>query len=101
MERLTKGMLIETNYSGPYRIVSIRRGCTCPDPVDEINNPGDAKDRVPHIHLTLSNPNGKGRFWINGILEEKLRSIKKSYCNKEKLGFDTITILPAIQISMF
>lgn len=76
------GMLIKTNYSGPYRIKSISRGCGC-----------DRYERE-HIHLVCTNPDGTGKFWLNGWDERTLRSLNKTYCGyKEEPDFDTITVL--------
>ena len=105
MRKLEKGMLIKTNYSGPYRIVSIIRGCTCPTYLDQINmkNP---PNQLPHIHLTLSDPNNPRRlFWLNCWNEDTLLSLNKSYCGgKTELDYDKITILEndkPIQLSLF
>jgi hypothetical protein len=90
--KLEPGMLIETNYSGPYRIKSVTRGCTCPNYVDTINleNP---PPQSPHIHIVCSNPDKTGEFYLNGYDEETLQSLDKSYCESDKLEHDYITIL--------
>lgn len=102
--KLKKGMLIKTDYSGPYRIVEIERGCTCPLYLNEIDmdNP---PDQPPHIHLTLSRPDGSGRFWLGHYVEETLQSLYKTYCGgKTMLDFDKITVLEPdhpVQMSLF
>ena len=78
MPRLEVGMLIETNYSGPYRIVEIERDCTCPLYLDELEMDDDAPPQPPHIHLVLSDPNGRGRYYLSHFIEETLLSIEKS-----------------------
>lgn len=64
-KKLEPGMLIKTNYSGPYRIVDIERGCTCPFYLDELNME-DPPAQPPHLHLTLSRPDGAGRYYCFG-----------------------------------
>lgn len=102
--RLEVGMLIRTNYSGPYRITKIERNCTCQLRTDE-DGDGDSKAWPPHLHLECSDPDGKGRFWLNGFIEETLQSIEKSYCgHKTELGYDYIEIMESdrqIQMSIF
>jgi len=45
------GDIVRTNYdSGPYRIVSIKEGCTCASYLDSINGKKGAK-REPHMHF--------------------------------------------------
>lgn len=79
---LQVGMLIETNYSGPYRIKSISGGCRC------------GQYERKHIHLVCTRPDGTGKFWLNGWDEETLRSLDKTYCGyKKEPDFDTITVL--------
>lgn len=96
MVKLQPGMLIKTNYSGPYRIISVSRGCTCPNYVDSINME-DPPDQPPHIHIVCTDPEGKSRSdnysYLNGYDEETLQSIDKSYCESEELEHDYITIL--------
>lgn len=91
--KLEPGMLIETNYSGPYRIKSVTRGCTCPNYVDTINLKSPPP-QPPHIHIVCSDPDGKGTpSYLNGYDEETLKSLDKSYCGeKEELDYDYITI---------
>jgi len=105
MRRLEKGMLIKTNYSGPYRIVSIIRGCTCPLYSDTLKT-NSPPDQPPHIHLTVSDPHNSRRlFWLNHWNEETLLSLGKSYCGmKTEPDYDQIFILEndkPIQLSMF
>lgn len=91
--RLEIGMLIRTNYSGPYRIIDIRRGCTCSAYLDELDQ-DDPPKGPPHIHLELTGPDGKGRFYLNRWDEENLQSLDKSYCGfKATLDYDKIFIL--------
>ncbi len=93
--KLEPGMLIETNYSGPYRIKSVTRNCTCEDWYDTVILEKPPKPTPPHIHIVCSDPDGKGTpSYLNGYDEETLKSYDKSYCGeKEELGHDYITIL--------
>lgn len=99
-------MLIKTNYSGPYRIKSVKRGCTCPSYLDEINSKGKpVPPRKKHIHIHCSRPDGKGDFYLNGWDEDTLMSIDKSFCgSKKSLDYDWIEILEndqSIQLELF
>ncbi len=95
---LAPGMLIKTNYSGPYRIKAIKRGCTCPSYLETGNI-------QPHLHIACSCPKGTGHYSLNHFDETTLFSLYKTYCGgKNKLGFDHIIILDQdipIQISLF
>lgn len=97
MVKLEPDMLIETNYSGPYRIVSVSRGCTCEDWYDTVILEKKAKPRRPHIHLVLTDPEKTWRSnnyaYLNGYDEETLMSISKSQDDNTKDGHDFITIL--------
>jgi hypothetical protein len=104
MKRLIPGMLIKTNYSGPYRIESITRGCECPSYLNTVGL-DELPKRRPHIHLALTTQDGTGKYWLNGWDEETLTSLEKSFCGgKPELGYDTITILPSdkyVQMELF
>jgi hypothetical protein len=91
-ERLEVGMLIRTNYSGPYRILEIKRGCTCPSYLDTMNM-ATPPSSPEHIHLVLTNPDGSDKYWLNHFIEETLTSISKSYCGKNVLDYDRIIIM--------
>ena len=93
-KRLEPGMLIKTNYSSePYRIVEVERGCTCPFYLDEIDL-DEPPAQPEHIHLTLTRPDGTGRFWMGHYVEETLLSLDKTYCGlKDKPDHDRIIIL--------
>jgi len=103
-ERLEPGMLISTNYSGPYRIKRVERGCTCPFYIDEINERNPPR-QPPHIHIVLTRPDGTGHFWISHFDEGTLLSLDKSYCGlKSKPGYDRIYIMEQdmpVQMSLF
>jgi hypothetical protein len=91
--KLYPGMLIRTNYSGPYRIESVDRNCVCPSYLDKINMP-NPPTRRPHIHLTCTKPDGTDKYWLNGWDEETLLSLEKSYCgHKTELDYDCIIIV--------
>ncbi len=54
MKRIEVGQILKTNYvTGPYRVVSIERGCTCPHVLDSINHFDEAPPLPPHAHLYL------------------------------------------------
>jgi hypothetical protein len=77
-EPLAVGDLIKTNYNtGPYRVVEIKRGCTCPAYLDELNSGGRTLPPAPdHLHITCVKPadaRQKGYYWLNRYLEEKGR----------------------------
>ena len=79
--QLQVGTLIQTNYSGPYRIQSLTRDCRC-------------QGQRPHVHLVCTNPDGSGRYYLNGWDEQTLRSLDKTYCGfKDEPDYDTLTIL--------
>ena len=97
------GMLIRTNYSGPYRVVTVKRGCTCSRPLD-IYNMDYPPATEPHIHLALSREDGTGRFYLGWFIESELRSINMTYCGKTELDYDRIEILPCdqpVQLDLF
>lgn len=102
--RIEPGMLIKTNYNGPYRIKHALRDCTCPLFLDVINM-DDPPARKPHIRLTCTRPDGTGKFLLNGWDEEKLQSLEKTWCGeKSNLDYDKIVVLKQdqpIQLSFF
>lgn len=86
--KLFPGMLIKTNYSGPYKIKSVERDCVCPAWPDD-------KSRPPHLFITATDPDGQGEFYLDGFEEETLRSLEKTYCGlKKEPDYDYIEILP-------
>jgi len=102
--KLEPGMLIKTNYSGPYRIKRVRRGCTCPNYIDSLNmkNPPASPS---HIHLEVTRPDGTGDFSVCRFFEESLMSLNKTYCgHKDVLDYDRIFIIDQdrpIQMTLF
>ena len=102
--RLEKGMLIKTNYSGPYRIMQIVRGCTCPLYADVLDM-AEPPPQPPHLHLTLTSPDGSGKSYLGHFVEESLLSLHKTYCGfKTEPDFDRIIVMKSdipIQTSMF
>ena len=91
--RLEVGMLIKTNYSGPYRIKEIERGCTCPLYLDQINM-ANPPAQPKHIHLVVTSPDGSERSYLGYYDEETLISLDKSYCGeKTELDYDHIIVL--------
>lgn len=96
MIRLEKGMLIKTNYGTRlYRILLVKRGCTCPSYSDSINlrNPPDSPE---HMHIILEDPDNKrSKFYLGWYIEETLTHID---------GKDKIEILESdgpVQGSLF
>lgn len=77
--RLQIGDTIRTSYgTGPYRVIAIRRGCTCPRYDDWLLACGDgATPSAPHLHLTcvgsatpVRKRYGEGELrWLNGFSE--------------------------------
>ena len=104
LARLENGMLIKTNYSGPYRIVKIYRNCTCPFYLDWIEQ-GYPPPTAPHLHLVCSKPDGNGTYYLSHWDENTFRSLGKSYCGmKTELDYDYIEVLTPdrpIQLTMF
>ena len=102
--RIEKGMLIETNYSGPYRITEVKRGCTCPTYPDSMDM-ADPPPQPPHLHLATTRPDGTGRFGLNHFSEETSLSLQKTYCGgKAVLDFDRVIIMDQdgpVQQTMF
>ena len=72
------GDIVKTNYARrrPFRVVSISRGCTCPDYINEISM-DDPPPRPPHIHLicvAAETPLRKSYhrhelYWLSGYAE--------------------------------
>lgn len=102
--RLEIGMLIKTNYSGPYRIKRVTRGCTCPSYIDYINLRDPPPGR-PHIDIVATRPDGSGEFYLNRWDEDTLQSLDKSYCGmKTALNYDWIEVLLSdepVQLTLF
>lgn len=75
--KLREGMYVKTNYdTGPYRIVEILRGCTCPEYVRSLE--GDETPSPPHIHLIVKKPGDTPRnnpYYLAGYDEETLRCV--------------------------
>lgn len=99
MSRIEIGQIIKTNYdTGPYRVVSIVRGCTCPHVLDDMNakRPHEEPDPLPpHAHLYLRGtedaaPHNRGEeAWIGYLDEETLRT----YGAGGKLTRDRVILL--------
>jgi len=93
--KLEIGQRIKTNYSiGPFEITSIFRKCTCPLPLDSINNFHEAKESREHVHIVCHGEDRQESYfgWYN---EETLLSVNGSS--------DRIILLPntkPIQISL-
>lgn len=75
--RIEIGQNLRTNYeTGPYRVVSITRECTCKNPIDFFE---EGPDMPPHIHLSLvgiSQDHNRGeKAWLGWYDEETLCSV--------------------------
>ena len=77
--RIEIGSIVKTNYStGPYRVVRIIRGCTCPSFLDKLNSKGPPQKSKPHIHLIVRGMVGhdkRSTFYLNGYDENTLKSV--------------------------
>ena len=90
--KLAPGMIVKTSYgTGPYKIKSILRACTCPLALEKLNNPMSAAQTQPHIHLVCEWADGrtKGEFYLNQFDEQTMTAIWPPY--------DTIEIVPSGQ----
>jgi len=77
--RLEVGMVLKTSYgTGPYKLKSITRGCTCPSYLDELDHGDEAEARPPHIYLVLTPVDGHVEFYLNHYDEQTLRSVINS-----------------------
>lgn len=104
--KLEPGMLIRTSYdTGPYRIARpyrirrVYRGCTCPLYTDRINL-RHPPAQPPHLHLELTDSDGRGEYWINHVDEDSLTVL---YANWDG-SHDCIEVLPPdkpVQLSLF
>lgn len=78
MSRYRVGMRVRTSYnSGPYVIIQVFEGCTCPSFVDSLNLGDKAPKSRPHVHLIckrLDPRYGKGDYFLNGY-DENLKSV--------------------------
>lgn len=66
------GSVVSTSYgTGPYVVVEVIRGCTCPSYLDEINMDSPPPS-PPHLHLVcrlLDDPRA-GRFYLGGLVPD-------------------------------
>lgn len=94
MSELSPGMLIRTNYSGPYRVETVERGCTCPQ-YDAAKGGPRSEASPPHIHLTCTLPEKPTeKRWLSHWDEETLQSLDWTYCgHKAERAPDWIEIL--------
>lgn len=68
-------MRITTGYSDVvYRIISIERGCTCPDYVDQISM-REPPPRPPHLHLVVLDVGTGEKCFLGGFDEATLRRV--------------------------
>lgn len=77
MDRIKKGMILRTSYgTGPYRVIELTKGCTCPSFTDAITLLGDAPPSKPHVHCSCRLVGERtGFYWLNGYDENTLRSV--------------------------
>ena len=92
--KIEPGMLIMVgNDSFIYRVVDGKYGCTCSLPLDNYNM-SDPPATEPHMHLTVSRPDGSGRFWFGWFRDSDGRSLEPTYVGKRELDYDYIQIMP-------
>lgn len=101
--RLETGMLVKTNYGQfTYRIVSIRRNCTCPNPGTVVDLWAAGRQPPPtaeHVHLVCKAvahatcmplaTEDTSDFYLNGYSEKDLKSVWSEKDYIEVLGSDT------------
>lgn len=78
--KLYPGHIIKTSYgTGPYLIVKVLRGCTCPEYVASLSYPyGGAPPSPPHIHLTCTYLEGHNKgheAYLSGYDDHSLKSV--------------------------
>ncbi|MFK5893585.1 MAG: hypothetical protein QM504_10225 [Pseudomonadota bacterium] len=74
---LEVGVWVKTNYStGPYRITSITRDCTCPSFLDTLNM-SSPHERPTHVHIGCVDAKGKKGYSLNGFDENTLKRVDK------------------------
>ena len=102
-------MLVKTGYgTGPYRIKHIVRGCTCPCSLDKFNMQTPPPS-PPHVHMILSDPDGRGEFYLGWYDEDTLQSVARSYDGSDEdcaipASKDVLIILPddrPVQTTLF
>jgi len=75
---LQVGDVIRTSYgTGPYRVVEILRGCTCPSYLNQIERDDEAPASRPHVHMEcrLVGREKEGPFTVSGYDDETLKSV--------------------------
>ena len=79
------GDVVKPNYnSGPYLVLQVFRGCTCPSFDETIDKPtGKQRKRQPHMHLVCgvapeSPDHYSGRYYLSGYDEETLCRVADS-----------------------
>lgn len=76
--KIEVGQYLKTNYdAGPYKVMSITRGCTCTHILDEIEN--IENPLPPHVHMvlkTMTEDHNKGKdAYLLYYDEETLESV--------------------------
>lgn len=90
MSRYRVGMRVRTSYnSGPYVIVQVYKGCTCPSFVDSLNLGDKAPKSRPHVHLICKrlDENSRDKYYLNGY-DENLNSV---WGNDYLIDLDEVT----------
>lgn len=78
--KIEVGQIIKANYgidkfvTGPFKVLSVIRGCTCKAPLDFFEN---GPDMPPHLHMRLEylERENRGEAWLNYFDEETLKSV--------------------------
>lgn len=75
---IKEGIIVRTSYgTGPYKILEVKHGCTCPSFIDAINLGSAATASKPHCHCicrSLNEPDKRKHFYLNGY-DENLNSV--------------------------
>ena len=73
---LAVGDIVRTSYgTGPFEVLEVWTGCTCPKYLDQLNFPGRAPASAPHIHLVARDLRNGKKAWLSGYEAETLRSV--------------------------
>lgn len=85
--RIEVGQILKTNYeTGPYRVLSITRRCTCKEPTDFFD---EGPDMPQHLHMRLQDlRDGSKDSYLGWYDEETLTSVVPG-CNDQLILCET------------